>query len=147
MDVYYDKYLGALFDDFIDYCIVFVKDHTIKEQLNYLFKVYDFFLKIKENKENDKFYNFIKPLFFEVKSEEIISPKLETYKYKNDKEITNDIILFLRLNSNFNKDKYSNIFESKYEYLNFVRKFSNPNVKENSKEFMSLYFNLLNEEK
>ena len=87
VDVYYDKYLGALFDDFIDYCIVFVKDHTIKEQLNYLFKVYDFFLKIKENKENDKFYNFIKPLFFEVKSEEIISPKLETYKYKNDKEI------------------------------------------------------------
>ena len=139
IDDYYELDLNALFKDFINYCVEYIQNDTQNmDTILYPIKIFDFFSKIRDSNKNDEFYLFIKPLLFDIKSYKII-PKLEINKYKNSKEIKDDIILILNNNENF-----GNI---EYEYLKFIKMCFVPEKELNNKEFKILYFDLLNTEK
>ena len=104
IDNYYEKDLNLLFNDFINYCIEIIKFNIINTNLKYAIKVFDFLSKIRENNKNDEFYLFIKPLLLSIESDEI-KIKLDIDKYKNNKEIREDIILLLNYNVNVNSNK------------------------------------------
>ena len=81
-------------------------------------------------------------MLFEYESGKIRA-KIEINKYKDSNEIKKDIKILL---NNYNIEFNKNFFMAEYEYLQFIKKC----LKEkdaNSKDFIILYFNLLNKEK
>ena len=77
----------------------------VNNNLNYTIKILDFISKIREGNENDIFYLFIRPLIFEVANDNEIKLKLEIEKYKENKEIRDDIKALIQNN---NKDNNNN---------------------------------------
>ena len=147
IDDSYEIHLNNLFNDFIKYCIECVKTNIINKDLPFYVKVFDFLSKIRDGNKNDEFYIFIKPIFFEVKPNEILS-KLEIYKYKDSDKIRDDIILILEKKSNNNIIINNNFGNIDYEYLKFIKKCLESKIKSNDDdEFKRLYFYLLNTEK
>ena len=64
IDNFYENDFNKLFDDFIDYCVDYVENNIINENLNYIIKVFDFISKLRDDENNIIFYTFIKPLIF-----------------------------------------------------------------------------------
>ena len=143
IDKYFEEDFKLLFIDFINYCIDFIDNNNINNNLNYTIKILDFISKIREGNENDIFYLFIRPLIFEVANDNEIKLKLEIEKYKENKEIRDDIRALIQNNNKDNNNNENKFGTNEYEYFKFIQKCSQiKGSKDNS--FKSLYLILLN---
>jgi len=144
IDEHYNKLLNDIFGDFVEYCVEFVEKETLNIELKNIIKILDFISKIRDGNKKDEFYSFIRPLLFEYESlSGKIRAKIEINKYKDSKEIKKDIKLLL---NNYNIEFNKNFCIAEYGYLKLIKKC----LKEkdtNSKDFIILYFNLLNQKK
>ena len=136
IDTFYENYLNELYNNFIDYCVDYVKNNIINENLNYIIKVFDFISKIRDDKKNYEFYAFIKPLIFKGEIGNI-EPKIEIFSYIDSEKIKNDITSIIK-----DDKKFGN---TEYEYLNFI-KICMPEKELDNTDFKNLYFNLLNKD-
>ena len=140
IDNYYEKDINDLFKDFINCCISCVENGNINEdyKIAYVFKILDFFSKIRDNMDYE-LYKSIKDIFFEVKSDEInLNLENNLNNYLNAENIKKDIILIL---SNKMLDN------NKCSYSILIEKCFNLNIEKNYIQFQILFFDLLNKDK
>ena len=136
---YCETYIKFYFNLFCKYCINYIEKKEIDQNINYIMNLFTFLSDTRYETSEDILYKYISKLFFEIKSNNVVSILEEKLReYKQNEIIKTNICIFL--------DKENQGIESKEcEYLKFIT-LLNVKINPKSNDFLIKFFKYLDKD-